>query len=67
MEKENKREAGTKHCRTDMGGGGWETGWGRKKRGLEVGQYVCMYEELNKCCELGGVALSHKSPDLHEN
>lgn len=66
MEKENKREAGTKHCRTDMGGVHWETGWGRKKRGLEVGRLYDV-EELNKRCALGGVALSHKSPNLHEN
>lgn len=32
MEKENKREAGTKHCRTDMGGGvGRLAGEGRRE------------------------------------
>lgn len=60
MEKENQREAGSKHGRTDMKGGR-EAGRGRKKRGLQD------VKELDKCCALGGVALSHKAPDLHEN
>lgn len=41
MEKENKREAGTKHCRTDMGGGLGD--WlGKEEERLRSGT-VCMY------------------------